>query len=139
MTPAARISSAIEILADLEQRKRPASEALRDWGLSHRFAGSGDRAALASLVYDAMRKRSSSAWIMGEDTPRAVMLCGLRDVRGMNVAAIEALCTGERFDPLPLSEDERSRLTAGNVDGAPSHVVANYPDWLEPALEHAFR
>ncbi|MBY0611712.1 MAG: RsmB/NOP family class I SAM-dependent RNA methyltransferase [Beijerinckiaceae bacterium] len=138
MTPAARISSAIEILADLDQRKRPASEALRDWGLSHRFAGSGDRAALASLVYDAMRKRASSAWIMGGDTPRAVMLCALRDVRGMDVEAIGALCTGERFDPVPLSEDEHERLANGALDGAPAHIVANYPEWLEPALEHAF-
>ena len=138
MTPAARISSAIEILADLDLRKRPASEALRDWGLSHRFAGSGDRAGLASLVYDAMRKRASSVWIMGADTPRAIMLCALRDVRGMSVEEIEALCTGERFDPEPLSDDERARLTSGDLDGAPAHVVGNYPEWLEPALDHAF-
>lgn len=138
MTPAARISAAIEIIADLELRKRPASEALRDWGLSHRFAGSGDRAALASLVYDTMRKRSSSSWIMGNDTPRAVMLCALRDIRGMSVEDINTLCDGDRFAPTPLSDDERERLTNGTVDGAPSHVIANYPEWLEPALVHAF-
>src|ERR1700691_5623531 len=43
MTPAARIAAAIEILADIETRRRPASDALKDWGLTHRFAGSGDR------------------------------------------------------------------------------------------------
>jgi hypothetical protein len=32
-------------------RRRPAADALKDWGLAHRFAGSGDRAAIASLVY----------------------------------------------------------------------------------------
>ncbi|TAL76704.1 MAG: MFS transporter, partial [Beijerinckiaceae bacterium] len=47
MTPGARIAAAIEILADIETRRRPASDALKDWGLSHRFAGSKDRAALA--------------------------------------------------------------------------------------------
>jgi len=47
MTPAARLSAAIEIVADIEARHRPAPEALKDWGLSHRFAGSGDRAAIA--------------------------------------------------------------------------------------------
>jgi 16S rRNA (cytosine967-C5)-methyltransferase len=30
MTPAARASAAIEILADIEARKRPAAEALKD-------------------------------------------------------------------------------------------------------------
>jgi len=48
MTPAARLSAAIEALADIEARRRPAADALKDWGLSHRFAGSGDRAAIAA-------------------------------------------------------------------------------------------
>jgi 16S rRNA (cytosine967-C5)-methyltransferase len=39
MTPAARLSAAIEIVADIEARHRPAADALKDWGLSHRFAG----------------------------------------------------------------------------------------------------
>jgi len=46
MTPGARVVAAIEVLTDIETRKRPASEALKDWGLNHRFAGSGDRAAI---------------------------------------------------------------------------------------------
>ena len=41
MTPGARLSAAIEALADIEARRRPAADALKDWGLSHRFAGSG--------------------------------------------------------------------------------------------------
>ena len=74
MTPAARISAAIEVLADIDARRRPASDALKDWGLSHRFAGSKDRAAIASLVYDALRRKASAGWIMGEATPRAIVL-----------------------------------------------------------------
>ena len=44
-----RIQAAIEVLSDMDKRKRPASEALKAWGLDHRFAGSGDRAAMAIL------------------------------------------------------------------------------------------
>ena len=69
MIPAARAAAAIEVLADIETRRRPAADAMKDWGLGHRFAGSGDRAAISSLVYDALRKKSSSAWIMGEVDP----------------------------------------------------------------------
>ena len=36
-----RIAAAIEVLDDMERRKRPAADALKDWGLSHRFAGAG--------------------------------------------------------------------------------------------------
>ena len=64
-----RIAAAIEVLADMEARHRPVADALRDWGLAHRFAGSGDRAAIGNLVYDALRKRASLAWRMGGDTP----------------------------------------------------------------------
>ena len=53
----------------MEARHRPVAEALRDWGLSHRFAGSGDRAAIGNLVYDALRRRASLAWRMGGETP----------------------------------------------------------------------
>ena len=71
MTPGARLAAAIEVLADIGARRRPAADTLKDWGLSHRFAGSGDRAGIAGLVYDALRRRASSAYLMGEDTPRA--------------------------------------------------------------------
>ena len=37
-----RIAAAIEVLADIEARKRPVSEALKAWGLNNRFAGAGD-------------------------------------------------------------------------------------------------
>ena len=62
MTPAARLSAAIEVMADIESRRRPASDALKDWGLAHRFAGSGDRAAIAGIAYDALRRKASAAF-----------------------------------------------------------------------------
>ena len=99
MTPAARLSAAIEVFSDIETRRRPAADALKDWGLSHRFAGSKDRAAIASLVYDALRRKASAAWIMGEGSARAVLLGVLRLQRGLDLAAIAALCSGERFAP----------------------------------------
>jgi 16S rRNA (cytosine967-C5)-methyltransferase len=101
MTPSARLSAAIEVLADIEARRRPAPDALKDWGLSHRFAGSKDRAAIASLVYDALRRRASAAWVMGEATPRAVLLGALALQRDLGVASIAALCSGDRFAPSP--------------------------------------
>src|SRR3954464_1372261 len=119
MTPAARLSAAIEAFADIEARRRPAAQGLKDWGLAHRFAGSGDRAAIAGLVYDALRRKASSAFLMGADTPRAVALGMLRRERGLALEAIEKLADGSRFAPEPLTEAERGRLTDASLDGAP--------------------
>jgi 16S rRNA (cytosine967-C5)-methyltransferase len=138
MTPAAHVSAAIEILADLAQRRRPAAEALKDWGARHRFAGSKDRAAIASLVFDALRKYSSAQWVMGADTPRGTLLGALREARRMDAAAIAALCSGEGHAPAPLTEAERERLETASLDGAPDHVRGDYPEWLADRFTAAF-
>jgi 16S rRNA (cytosine967-C5)-methyltransferase len=138
MTPAARLSAAIEVLADIDARRRPAADALKDWGLSHRFAGSGDRAAIAGLAYDALRRRASAAWIMGEETPRAILLGMLQLERGLDLDAVAALFSGARFAPAPLSEPERSRLAAASLADAPPWVAGDYPEWLDPQFARVF-
>jgi 16S rRNA (cytosine967-C5)-methyltransferase len=138
MTPSARLAAAIEAFTDIELRRRPAGDALKDWGLSHRFAGSGDRAAIAGIVYDALRRKSSSAWLMGEATPRAVLIGMLRRERHLDGAAIAALCSGARYAPEPLTEAESSALGRDSLDGAPAHVEGDYPEWLDPHLARAF-
>jgi 16S rRNA (cytosine967-C5)-methyltransferase len=138
MTPAARLSAAIEVFADIEARRRPAADALKDWGLAHRFAGSSDRAAIAGLVYDALRRKASSAWLMGAATPRAALVGMLQRERGLDIAAIEALCSGARFAPAPLSEAERTALASNTLAGAPVPVAGDYPDWLDPHFARAF-
>src|SRR5262245_22918626 len=138
MTPAARVAASIEVLAAIEKERRPAADALKAWGLTHRFAGSGDRAAIAGLVYDALRRRASSAWIMGEDTPRAVVLGMLRRERGLEAEAIAQLCDGPRFAPAPLSEQERTRLERADLTDAPPPVAGDYPEWLDGQLAEVF-
>src|SRR5262249_56795541 len=109
MTPGARLSAAIEVIADIEARRRPASDALKDWGLVHRFAGSADRAAIAGLVYDTLRRRASSAHIMGDQRPRAAVLGMLRLERKLACAAVAARAGGGRVVPSPFRALERAR------------------------------
>jgi len=138
MTPTARASAAIEVLADIEQRKRPASEALKDWGLGHRFAGSGDRAAIGNLVFDCLRKRASAAYAMSGDSPRALVLRTLVTDWGMTPDQVAALCDGSRFAPTPLEGDELEGLARVLPDEAPASVRGDYPQWLAPAFADAF-
>jgi 16S rRNA (cytosine967-C5)-methyltransferase len=130
MTPAAKLAAAIEVFGNLESERRPASDALKAWGLAHRFAGSGDRAGIAGLVYDALRRRASSAWLMGADKPRAILLGMLKRERGLDTETISKLADGAGYGPEALSDDERKRLDASDMVGAPPHVVGDYPEWL---------
>jgi 16S rRNA (cytosine967-C5)-methyltransferase len=138
MTPAARLSAAIELIDTIEAQRAPAAKALKDWGTGHRFAGSGDRAAIAGLVWDVLRRRASSAWVMEDDSPRARLLGMLKVERGLDVATIEAFCDGSRFAPAALSDAERNALASRTTEGAPSPVAGDYPDWLDPYLAAVF-
>jgi 16S rRNA (cytosine967-C5)-methyltransferase len=138
MTPAARLSAAIEVFAEVEARRRPATDVLKDWGLSHRFAGSSDRAAIAGLVYDSLRRKASSAWLMGGATPRAALIGMLHRERGLDIVAISELCSGARFAPAPLTEVERAALASNTLANAPAPVAGDYPDWLDPHLARVF-
>jgi 16S rRNA (cytosine967-C5)-methyltransferase len=138
MTPAARLAAAIEVFGAIEAERRPAADALKSWGLTHRFAGSGDRAAIAGLVYDALRRRASSAYLMGADTPRAILLGMLKNERHIGTNAIAQLADGGRYAPEALTDDERARLDTVSLDGAPPYVAGDYPEWLEPRFDCAF-
>lgn len=133
-----RLSAAIAVLTDMEQRKRPVSEALKAWGLANRFAGAGDRAAIGNLVYDALRRRASHAALMGADTPRALVLAvAVRDW-GEDPATLGDSFAGDPHAPEPPSADERARLVGQLPDDTPAHVLADMPQWLAPSLERAF-
>src|SRR6202165_4887982 len=138
MTPAARLSAAIELIETIDADRIPAAKALKEWGTAHRYAGSGDRAAISGLIWDVLRRRASSAWIMEEDTPRARTLGMLKLERGMDVDDIAALCDGGRFAPEPLSERERAALTSRSLADAPAHIAGDYPEWLDGYLAEGF-
>src|SRR5215468_10036221 len=139
MTPGARLTAAIEVLTDIEGRRRPAADAVKDWGLAHRFAGSGDRAAIGGLVFDALRRRSSAAHLMGSSTPRAILLGALRLERGMSLDAIARLADGVRHAPSPPDRTEADALAATALHAdAPAHVRGDYPEWLDPYFAAVF-
>jgi len=140
MRIAGRAEAAIEILTDIATHHRPASLSLADWGRSHRFAGSGDRAAIANLVYDALRQRASVAARMGDDVPRALVLGTLVAAWGLTNEQVGALCDGSKFAPKPLSPEEVAALARPDVDRPtpPDHVRADVPEWLWPSFSARF-
>ena len=137
MRDGGRLEAAIAVLTDLETHHRPVSEALKDWGVKHRFAGSGDRSAIGNLVYDALRRRSSYAHIMASAAPRAAILATYALGWDKGVAGLDAALADPHAPPA-LTDDERARLTAPDLSDAPAHVAADLPEWLMTPLERVF-
>lgn len=137
MRLAGRAAAAIEILKEIFERHRPASEALKDWGKAHRFAGSTDRHAIGTLVYDCLRRRNSLAARMGDGRPRALVLAALRDLWGQAPDEIAGLA-GEAHGPGPLNEAEMTALSREMRDDLPVAVRGDLPEWLAPAFAAVF-
>ncbi|WP_296744428.1 RsmB/NOP family class I SAM-dependent RNA methyltransferase [Mesorhizobium sp.] len=133
-----RLAAAIEILEDIGRRHRPVADALRDWGLSHRFAGGGDRAAIGNIVYDALRRKRSAGWLFGEDTPRAIGFGALLLEWGQTAQSLNDALDGDKFAPPPLSAAELKAAADSRLADAPDAVRADVPDWCAPLLEQAF-
>jgi 16S rRNA (cytosine967-C5)-methyltransferase len=133
-----RLAAAIEVIDDIGRRHRPAADALKDWGLSHRFAGAGDRAAIGNIVYDALRRKRSAAWLFGADTPRALAFGALLLEWMQTPDAINRALDGDRFGPAPLDQAELDALASNTLDEAPAIVRADAPDWCEPLLRRTF-
>ncbi|NBZ87496.1 RsmB/NOP family class I SAM-dependent RNA methyltransferase [Stagnihabitans tardus] len=119
MTPAARVSAAIEILDRILAGEAP-EPALTNWGRAHRFAGSGDRHAIRDHVFDALRRRASWAALGGSLTGRGLMLGWAR----------EAGVLAQVFTDAPHAPG-----AAVSPPRAPSETEAlDCPDWLAPRL-----
>ncbi|MEF2073946.1 RsmB/NOP family class I SAM-dependent RNA methyltransferase [Consotaella aegiceratis] len=130
-----RMAAAIEVIEDIEARRRPAADALKDWGLGHRFAGSGDRAAIGNIVYDVLRKRRSLAWRMDDEAPRALVFAAMLTVFDQTPESLAAALDGDRFAPEMPSEAEFQRLAARDPHEAPPSIRADLPDWVVPLFE----
>ena len=133
-----RLAAAIDVLEDIQRRHRPASDALKDWGLSHRFAGSGDRAAIGNIVYDALRRKRSAGWLLDADTPRALGFGALLLEWNQAPEGLNAALDGDRFAPEPLSDDEIRLAQTRRLEDAPAEIRADCPDWCAPLLKDAF-
>ncbi|WP_027160980.1 RsmB/NOP family class I SAM-dependent RNA methyltransferase [Mesorhizobium sp. WSM1293] len=133
-----RLAAAIEVLEDIGRRHRPVADALKDWGLSHRFAGGGDRAAIGNIVYDALRHKRSAGWLLGQDTPRAIGFGALLLEWGQTAQSLNEALDGDKFAPPLLTAAELQAIADGRLADAPDAVRADVPDWCAPLFERAF-
>ncbi len=147
MTPAARLASAIELLAAIEAAPRkPADAVANDFFRGRRYIGSGDRRAVSDRVWRVLRSRRRLAWWLarGPGAPTARMLAAASLLlEGWTLAGVAQSFSGGRFGPEPLEAAERAALRG--LEGhtldhpeMPDAVRFELPDWLCPLLAARF-
>lgn len=122
-----RLQAAIEVLDDIETRKRPASDTLKDWGLSHRFAGAGNHAVIGNIVYDALRRKLSLSWQIDSNAARHIAFGMLLSDAKLVIDKINATLDGDKFAPAPLEADRMAIWLERNLAAAPDHMRADTP------------
>ena len=127
MTPAARLQAAIEVLDRIASSRQPADQALKAWGAASRYAGSGDRRAVADRVYHCLRERG------GEGSGRKAVLASLALDDKLPRDEIAALFGGAGHGPAVLTADEQAWLEGLSEGGG-----ALLPEFIAAELERAF-
>ncbi len=143
MTPAARLQASIELSEAIATDPRPADQAVADYLKGRRYIGAKDRRALTQMVYDRLRRLARLDWWLRRlglpEDARGRALLDLALAGGKDLRGLEALFTGGRFAPEPLSREEISRLhklksAALDHPDQPPEVRGECPAWLLPQL-----
>jgi len=138
LTPAARLAAAASVLDSIAQGRAPAEVVIKAWGAANRYAGSGDRRAVADRVYQVLRARGRLVAAMGgREDGRALVVGSLAFLDNLSLEEIETLHSGDGYGPKPLSKQERARITAGEGD-LPGRVAAGLPEFVADDLKATF-
>lgn len=148
MTPASRLSAAIDLLGSIAGSDRPADTVVSAFLRRRRYMGAKDRAAVTSQVYATLRHRARVFWHLtrgggDEPGPRALAFAHLVLHDGVSVDTLAGLCDGDRYAPMPLTDGERRWLTdlAGSPalpETMPAATRWELPDWAAASLSAAF-
>ncbi len=117
MTPAARLSAAIQVLDAIATSRQPAETALKAWCVANRYAGSGDRRAIGERVFDCLRHGA------GQGGREAVLASLVKE--GLSAPDITTLFSGSGYAPAALNAEELAKLSAlggGEPAGLPSFI-----------------
>ena len=140
MTPAARLAAAASVLDSIAQGRAPAETVIKAWGAANRYAGSGDRRAVAERVYQVLRSRGRLVEAMGgREDGRALVIGALAVLDRLPLEAIEALHSGEGYGPRPLSKQERARIAmVGETSEAAASAAGGLPAFVVEDLQAVF-
>jgi 16S rRNA (cytosine967-C5)-methyltransferase len=147
MTPAARLQATLDLLDAIAVTPRPTDSLVSAYFRARRYIGSKDRAAISTRLYAVLRHQARLDWWLTstqmppEPRPRLLIWTALGEKTP--TAAINELCSGGKFAPAPLTDDERDMLR--KIEGRtlehpamPEEVLAECPPDCAAALHEKF-
>ncbi|KAE9510881.1 RsmB/NOP family class I SAM-dependent RNA methyltransferase [Candidatus Liberibacter asiaticus] len=134
-----QIAAAIEILKDIRTHKKPITNSLKDWGMSHRFAGSSDRASISNIVHDVLRKYLSSAYIMDSDDPESLVYAVIMKDWDIPWEKMLSMLKEDLFSPPLPKESVIKSFHSHQLENAPLHIQGNIPQWLQSSFQSYFK
>ena len=147
MTPAARLSAAIELLAAIESNPRkPADAVANAFFRDRRFIGGGDRRAVSERAWGVLRARRRLDWWLARAhlgaTPRTLVAASLL-LQGWTLDGVAQSFSGGRYGPSSLNAAEQAalRALAGHTldhPDMPDAVRLELPEWLLAPLRARF-
>ena len=153
MTPGARLQTALEIAAKIDESPVGADRVLGAAFRERRYAGSKDRRAITAAVYSLLRCRARLDWWIGRagSPPGNTMQPGWRSrliahlvlADGAAAGEVAALFSGAKYCPAPLNDAEATlalALEGQSLEHAdmPKAAGLEIPPWLEDALTAAW-
>lgn len=148
MTPLARLSAAVALLAELEAApRRPADAVANDFFRARRYIGGGDRRAVSERAWAVVRERLRLDWHLARSgarpTARLLLAAHMLLAEGGRLAGVDAAFSGEGYAEPRLNEAERRVLAP--LQGQPLIHPAmdeatrlNLPGWAMPGLRARF-
>ncbi|SNS88782.1 MULTISPECIES: RsmB/NOP family class I SAM-dependent RNA methyltransferase [unclassified Azospirillum] len=147
MTPAARLATAVDLLAEVMDTPRPADAVTSAFFRARRYIGAKDRADIAQTVYGVMRRWARLHWWLERvnhmPDPRALVLADCILAGGRTADAVAGLFNGAKFAPAPLSDRERKLIRALDTHtldhpSQTEEVQGEVPDWAAGPMRAAF-
>jgi len=145
MRDAARVQSAIELIAEIETAMvaaaLPADALISSYFRTRRYAGSKDRRSVIERVYSVLRQREALVWML-ESVEATV------DARNLMIASfvytdapLDLFAGSETHGPAVLTDEDSNmvaRLSTLDLSTMPAYAKANLPAWAVPHFEARF-
>ena len=108
--------------------------------MNNRYAGVKDRATITNILNASLRRKSSSSYIMSDDSPRAILIGTLINEFQFDINALYDLFNNEKHAPISLSDEEVLKVKEANekLKNSEKWIKNDLPEWAASEYEKTF-
>ena len=108
--------------------------------MNNRYAGVKDRATITNILNASLRRKSSSSYIMSDDSPRAILIGTMIGEFQFNINNLYDLFNNEKHAPKSLSDEEVFKVEGANekIKNAENWIRNDLPEWAVSEYERTF-